>query len=97
VSPPTLPATRDARIALAARTIAGCLGPDDQVDPAHERELGDPGVIVFRALTPSWTEGRELCEAAADALISEGLAPWTRRRMVDQGCRVEIRVPVGEP
>jgi hypothetical protein len=55
VSPPTLPATRDARIALAARTIAGCLGPDDQVDPAHERELGDPGVIVFRALTPSWT------------------------------------------
>jgi hypothetical protein len=94
---PTLPATRDERIALAARTITSCLGPDDQVDPAHERELGDPGIIVFRALTPSWTEGSELCEAAADALTSEGLTPWIRRWVVDQGCRVEIRVPVGAP
>lgn len=38
--------TRDERIALAVRTIAGVLGPDDQLDPEHGREFEEAAIVT---------------------------------------------------
>ena len=92
----TTPETRDQLIARAERTIAGCLSDVDQLDIVHERVLTDPTAILFYVYT---TRERAYAMAGfiADHLTDEHLTPWTRVWPTADGCRVEIRVPVGAP
>lgn len=88
--------TREQLIALAERTIAGCLTDVDQLDLVHERVLSDPAAIVFTVYTTR-ERAYALAGYIADHLTAEVLTPWTRVWPTADGCRVEIRVPVGAP
>lgn len=88
--------TRDQLIALAEETIAGCLTDVDQLDLVHERVLSDPAAILFSVYTTR-ERAHELDGLIKRKLTIQHLTPWTRVWPTADGCRVEIRVPVGAP
>lgn len=91
-------ATRDQLIARAESTIAGCCAAaDDQFMAGHEGVYGDAAHVLFTVHSPSKRRARNLRDLIEEALTAEHLTPWTRVWPTADGCRVEIRVPVGAP
>lgn len=97
---PTLPATRDERIALAAHAILGCCGPGDIINNGFERVLDNPVLVEFRVLVPSMPAALALNHRAADAIMfGAGFSAisYSPPRQVSGGYVCAIRVPVGAP
>jgi hypothetical protein len=102
VSRPALPATRDERIALARATIEELLGPDDQLEPEHQRAFDDAGIAVFQVQVPTFADGIALNEEIAEALITGAGFPAVTYGSPIGGhdrpeCTCYYRVPVGAP
>lgn len=92
------PPTRADLIAIAERTIAGCCAAaDDQFMPGHESVFSDRAAVLFTVHAPSGRRARCLRDLIDMALSEQHLTPWTRVWPTADGCRVEIRVPVGAP
>lgn len=94
----TLPATRDERIALAHRTIAAELGPDDQLLAEHQQPFGHPGVVAFQVLSPTEASASDLGIKVAKALLEDAgfkAVSFGPPKDLGDGLACSIRVPVG--